>query len=442
MYCLLIACQPTPEKEFIVQKNQNSFLDKAASGDAGLPDALPDRYTAELKSKGGRLFVSADAAVVANNTMLPVVRIRPCGFDEEQVRRIGNVLFGDDAHYVKDDQERTRAYILRQAEELAADIEQWEQVYHKYDLVYYSKEEAQLGYEELLREASSAPETIPYAEPSYQELPMRGTQTSNSNTAIRIVAMPDVRTYSVLNVISMPEDGFVIMLYERDDMTPVDYIDCRDVIDETAVPSPEETRMLCDDALNRMGLEMFRYAGESTRLFKNGTVPARELLYTYTIDNAQMTFANRDTDDQEDYAAPWEQCYIRFRVDREGILSFEWKSPFEYVKTEVEAAAMLPFADITEIFENNVVIKRNQIDYNQIYPDLTETLHVAEVRLGLVSVREENAQTGLLVPAWDFLGYRSSDLNGRIRIFNTNEKESFLTINAVDGSIISRARGY
>ena len=67
------------------------------------------------------------------------------------------------------------------------------------------------------------------------------------------------------------------------------------------------------------------------------------------------------------------------------------------------------------------------------------TYHITSIRLGLVNIAEENAETGLLVPAWDFMGYWHSENKNWIEDIDANEQHSFLTINAVDCSIINRA---
>ena len=71
------------------------------------------------------------------------------------------------------------------------------------------------------------------------------------------------------------------------------------------------------------------------------------------------------------------------------------------------------------------------------------TFHITRMELGLARINYRNDyNSALLVPAWDFFGYIT--VNGEI----TEEekllanKNSFLTVNAIDGSIIDRALGY
>ena len=69
------------------------------------------------------------------------------------------------------------------------------------------------------------------------------------------------------------------------------------------------------------------------------------------------------------------------------------------------------------------------------------TYHITTVQLGLVNIAEENAETGLLVPAWTFLGYEHIESPYENDDFGTNGLQPFLTINAIDGSLIDREGG-
>ena len=111
------------------------------------------------------------------------------------------------------------------------------------------------------------------------------------------------------------------------------------------------------------------------------------------------------------------------------------------IETVVTESELLPFSKIIEIFEKMAVIVGNEVDYNNMWEDSGGIeYHITSVRLGLVSVREQNGDTGLLVPAWDFLGYERGRMSAESEWSTVGENEltSFLTINAVDGNIIER----
>lgn len=61
---------------------------------------------------------------------------------------------------------------------------------------------------------------------------------------------------------------------------------------------------------------------------------------------------------------------------------------------------------------------------------------------------QSDSRSGMLVPAWDFFGsyegtYKEGKEEGRSEDFrDTTRYESYLTINAIDGSVIDRGLGY
>jgi len=76
-------------------------------------------------------------------------------------------------------------------------------------------------------------------------------------------------------------------------------------------------------------------------------------------------------------------------------------------------------------------------------------IHITKISLGLAKVpRENDPNRGLLVPAWDFYGYSIDkysqqeqggyELNENNEYINNKFMNSYITINAIDGSVIER----
>ena len=82
-----------------------------------------------------------------------------------------------------------------------------------------------------------------------------------------------------------------------------------------------------------------------------------------------------------------------------------------------------------------VLIVNNNADiYSQ-----DQRYHITEVRLSLVSLPEQNGEGCLLVPCWDFLGDSPLIYQELANMGLTSDGSwCYLTINAVDGSIIQR----
>jgi hypothetical protein len=101
----------------------------------------------------------------------------------------------------------------------------------------------------------------------------------------------------------------------------------------------------------------------------------------------------------------------------------------------VEAATLLPFQRACEIFEKMVLIVENNAD---IY-DYDMCYRISKVCLSMVSIPGQNGG-GLLVPCWNFMGESPwfNDTPHAKESIGSDESYCYLTINAIDGSIIAR----
>jgi len=97
-----------------------------------------------------------------------------------------------------------------------------------------------------------------------------------------------------------------------------------------------------------------------------------------------------------------------------------------------------PFSEIREIFE-----KMMSVEYES-WTELSELdFEIDRVTLSRQRIVDKNAGgTGLLVPAWNFYGKLNekslAEDGGKFEKIG----ESFMTINAVDGSVIDIQKGY
>ena len=90
LLCLLAACQPTPERPFVIQNDQEKMLETAqkvegpqTEAEATQPDTVdfyerlgaPRLFQKKLSGTGGRLQVEVDAEVILPDAELPIIRV-------------------------------------------------------------------------------------------------------------------------------------------------------------------------------------------------------------------------------------------------------------------------------------------------------------------------------------------------------------------------------
>ena len=120
--CFTTACQPTPESEVVVGKDDNT-LESAIHTEAppGTTIQYEERWAEELNSADREVRILVDAPVdVPNVTNVSVVSIKPHYFNDEEVKKAVKELLGDQQLYQPAvDKSELQQYIIS----LRADIE-------------------------------------------------------------------------------------------------------------------------------------------------------------------------------------------------------------------------------------------------------------------------------------------------------------------------------
>lgn len=135
-----------------------------------------------------------------------------------------------------------------------------------------------------------------------------------------------------------------------------------------------------------------------------------------------------NTSDAPALGAPWDQEVIFVTVDEAGVYSFDWRGAGKQKKVLVENADLLPFEDILERAEKQLMYQH--LPQNNEKADYS--ISVKEIRLdsALVNVANE-ANIGRMIPVWDFYYDVVCEANG------TTAADSYvLTLNAFDGRYI------
>ena len=98
-----------------------------------------------------------------------------------------------------------------------------------------------------------------------------------------------------------------------------------------------------------------------------------------------------------------------------------------------EDVFLLPFGEIQEIFEEMIMT-------NLEPKGISGEIKVDEICLGYMRVDSDETEEGfgLLIPVWDFIGTVPENQAAMLGV-EAQSRVSYLTINAMDGTIITRA---
>lgn len=178
------------------------------------------------------------------------------------------------------------------------------------------------------------------------------------------------------------------------------------------------------DALKRQGYTMYY----------NRMVDGIPVIYTPD----EGTYSEMSSDSQ--FSPIWAYEKLSLTYDDNGLFAFWWGNPYEISESSDENVYLMPFSEIQKIFENMIINKYTNDDKEKERTDM----RITDVRLSYMRVREKDSlEEGNLIPVWDFFGSRDIYQDGQNEPYTENQANlSFLTINAMDGTIIDRRRGY
>jgi Family of unknown function (DUF6034) len=153
-----------------------------------------------------------------------------------------------------------------------------------------------------------------------------------------------------------------------------------------------------------------------------------------------LDLTNTNAQDAPSYA--YERIFML--INDAGVIEFSWASPMHTTGTVSSNARIMSFNDAMSTFKEQFFLHYAQNDTSKG----TTTYTINRITLGLMRVQiKDQPDTYMMTPVWDFFGSVNPKPSGTVTYngygFPTNHAvQSFLTVNAIDGSIIDRTQGY
>lgn len=467
-------------------------------------DVTSDRYKTHLEDKSGNIKVTVDADVVLPDADgMTIMRVAAKPFSQDTVDKLIHTLFKDGALYDPDSlSELTKTDIVKlltQLKQKKAELEAQGMIPEQSDS---SKGEAASGnggssgedvadtssgnqldqvndaiklYEQKLGTASD--------KKTYKEVSGKLEAQDISGMSEDRQSEYNGKLFEIAHVGQMNEAGGMSSLFavnnEKSNSYNILYINRRDyemtsgnyysekqwtqtaqkagqteadALVYPAIPA-DQARELADQFLDQIGVDYLdcvnveKVIGGSSSEYAGGIrignlLKAYRLQYVRRINGAPVTYTNVEGSwDDTDSSNIWTWDYERMTliIDDSGIVEMVWSAPYELTGSVTGTTKMLAFPKIRDIFEKMIMVN------NATYSEYGMDLNVTEARLGLARITEQNhLKSGLLIPVWDFFGTAAYHYgNGESESYMESDSgKSYLTINAIDGSIIDRSAGY
>ena len=399
---------------------------------------FPERFTGDWTSQEGKLTIHADAPVVAEQgVVLPTATVTPRQFDQADVDNLLKVFLKGAPLY---DNVQTK-------QELRKHLEYISSPEYKPDpeAPTMTQEELEAHQKELIAHCQAKIDKAPEEKPV-----IHGFSDSHDPERISGTATVDGINLSV----SINRDwGYAQICWEG-------YENWNFPSNTQEYPSEEEAVAQADALMEELGFD--NMVCDDVQPFENGTL---RLYYVPTVNGIRLSSIREDhieTDGTRshfqywDYGASeeknpdtvsWEMENIQIFVGKDGICSFRWRSPSGATTVKEEQTALLPFEEIASIASTMLPVvvigpkETSLVDLDRINGfDTKMDVEITKVSLTLMRVRDKGSLQGTIVPVWDFWGtWDWYDDGQQPQNYTT---QPMLTLNAIDGSVVSRQLGY
>ena len=444
----LAGCQKTPDNPIVIGKDHEQMMNQAQSGQQ-TDDLIAEqvgaveRYTLDspLKNAVGNLEVYVDAAVVVpDSSKMTTAKVTRHSFTLEECTKYIQVLFNGQKTYSgqllidKPALLKTLAKLQTQLQDAIANGDEKLQDLIEAKIPSVEAELASLGDGDGLVETSVA-FTINADNYNEEKIHLVSDGSDGVYRRIWIKNHDAFRTYELRY--NMSKEGYpeISEIYSMEQESELhfgtemigDPNDLPELVKSEADAVADANQMLSD-----LGIHDFSAKNVDIIFGEiNGKVQkAYRISFTRTISGVSFNYNYTDldsgmaVDDGKGGKAPvWGTEKVTFIVTDEGVVQFEMSNPLAVNEIVTEYTNIKDFESIMDIFKRMILIVHANVPEGQV-----RTIEIERIELGLMRILEPNTMdTGVIIPVWDFYGQSG---------------ETYLTINAIDGSIIDRRVGY
>ena len=473
---LLCACQPTPEQDAVKQKDTNVLIDSVIAADQQKADPdvqqepIPERFVCDftVEPSGMHIYGDVPIRVMSENGTFPVLRVEQGTLTDAQRLALAERLCKSDALYIWEYHETKEELTKRIAELMEEPTEADKQRWFADDpssteeewQAYLAEREALVAQYQAQYRALTDDGEFPALRQWNGALPIQIDSERMGWYYLVSTDNPGMEQwrYDRFSVSSNPFGDLRFEAAEEDDLpaqnnSPYAFTERQEGAYRIAAEdydTPMRKLRITPREAGEIALSIMEGFGDfavesivwSNNAQTDGMYAGQSGSWAYRV-NLTPVYRGAQLHCCESGAANYSGSYMKIWqyesasviVSVEGqIRGFLWHSPQHRVTDTIsEDAQLLPFSEILSIFEQQTRLTFAVKD-GITGPELELTC----AQLGLFRIREKNeVDSGLLVPAWFFLGKFHGGTRGDFDALNP-----YMIINALDGTIIDPYSGY
>lgn len=439
---LLAGCAGASESRIVRQKDDPKIV-SAKEEIVNVPEKdtavglrtelkAPETYQSEVSDKTGRMKISIDAKVeIPAVSEIPSISVNEHLFEQGDIDAVTRALFGDANVYdARNSTEKLAApYVFR--EEL---IDPW------------APEQG------TIRQINSFVEA---ADGSCYRYDLTKTDAFPMKVwAKRISGVDEL------------EEASSFIWSEQDSMKLLySWVPDESAISAETGMTMAEAQKLADAVANRFSLSGMQVSASEAvielRLGYSGAPREKDMTnvgyafhYTRNLAGVPITYtvipggARAGTDNS---AVRWGYEALDIYVTKDGIDEISFANQYDIKETGAHVKELAAFTDIMAVFEKmmllqneGILIDRGNDEGDYSASPQTVKYSIDKITLGYMRIYDaySGSRTGKLVPVWDFFGTCEFSYDGLETKQFRDINKSFLTINAMDATVIDRWIGY
>ncbi len=479
----LAGCQETPENSIVKQKGADKAQEyESASTSVKEMVNAPETYKNKVTYENGVLTIDTDAEIILPDVeMVNTYKVTAEEVNQELIDKVTNAFFDGAKFY------HAYSYSQQTKEQYQEEITRLKQYKAEGNLdpYEYGKDENGELYFDIdaviardEQELADAPEEIIKEEvkPSFglEYISGKGEEAEKMVNEYEFYGIAEtghgIYNYTITSGEVSADVKFDIRKQRDDVPDPMEFMDWvegrylmdvklesfsgmpEDEIKSLIDISYEDAEKIAKEHVGKLGygweIQDWDYAlfhhGEDNVRKENVTDGGYVFFFTRVLDGMPITHTDSyggGLEDMDSTLTPWgyERCEII--IGDNGFQEVEIFNPYHVEGVQTEHVKLMDFDSIMKIYEQMMEVSNADIGEFETQ----RTYHVNKIKLCYSRIYDPNVdnRAGVLVPVWDFFGGFDAEIDGHYEQNNgEHSKQSFMTINAIDGTVINRDLGY
>lgn len=459
----LCACQATPTKNAVVNKNQDYLKDLNNLPVQNNMDDIPKNVQESFELAKGKVTINSKVSL-PNTNVFPIYKIKPRELTNDDIDKFVNIFFDGQPLYEASN-EISKEEIAQQIIDLKQQLTE----------TNFSDENVMESATNAIKEEIAALEKQYAGAKSQSELKDKSTnahfiETGEDNVGKGYAKLKNGNAMAIQAFKNPSLKSSFIVVKNFDKLNKQFYEETREGLAmDLEITAPNTTdnipsstvsfqqaqaqaeKILQDTKFSNFVLD---YSGHKSEhlVYEEGANPEKFYFFTYakvyggipatyvSVDHTELDYNYNNVE----YAESFPSETFEIVIDKDGNVQYVvWCYPEETIETIADNISLMPFNEIMNKFKTHAKAIGN---WNNMPEVVNKDIDIYEIQLSMFkSALKDNPNEYITIPVWNFFCTQNIAIYDNGNEYENKEDEfrrTLVTINAIDGSVINQLLGY